>query len=239
MDMDNIEMTTQVFVKDMAGHIIPLNINIPYNTPYISIQFQIPLSWQNALYEDEIKRQIKKEFNLTIPLFCIKVFQLEDKGIYNFIVNDIVNITLDPSIRQVRSFVDTYKRYIVEIYIRDIRDIKDVGKNIEFILYEGDCEFTRDKYYVDNKDILVKYLGAKKREDPSVIYIPDIREAKKFNQALINGISSNIFKYKVCFEKINTDSDHLLSIDDIIDAIKEKIKNIRINEQSSFNLGIL
>ena len=212
-----------MFAKNMAGDIIPLSIDSYGEEPD---------------KDDLIKREIKKGFHISSPLFNINIFQsqlCEEKNIYSFIVNDIVTISIDESIKQVRHFIETYNRYIVDMNISK-------EEKISFILYEGDCRWNKGKYYVDNSDSLIKYCSTRLNDKPPyIMHIPDIRDRRgdkrnKFNKAIINGLKINKeIKGKVCFNKEERD-DKLLFIDDIVKDIKETLERLKTTIPSTFDI---
>lgn len=209
-----------MFCKNMAGHIMPLFIE----------------SLNDSSYEDSIKREIKKTFGLSAPLFNISIFQSEEeKNIYNFIVNDIVTLSLDPNVKQIRHFTDTYKKYIIDMNIS--KDEKMI-----LTLYEGDCRWNKGKYYLGNEDSF-KYCSLKLNDNPPyIMHIPDIRDGrgndkrKKFDKAIMVGLESNKkTKEKICFKKEDID-DNKLFIDDIVKDIKEKLEILKSTIPSTFDI---
>jgi hypothetical protein len=210
-----------MFAKNMAGYIMPLFID---SCPYSSYE------------EDSIKSEIKKTFGISAPLFNINIFKYEEeKNIYNFIVNDILTINLDPNIKQVRHFLDTYKKYIIEMNIS-----KD--EKIILTLYEGDCRWNKDKYYLGDENSF-KYCSINlNNSHPYIVHIPDIRDGRgndkrnKFDKAIIVGLESNKkTKEKICFKKEDID-DNKLFIDDIVKDIKEKLENLKSVIPSTFDI---
>lgn len=165
-------MSTEIFVRDLCGNV---------------------KSILSSCEIEEIKQQIKNVFQISLPIYNIRVFPLEEEGWYGFFVNNTeVNVRVDENIR-VTVPLETYNRYIVDVY-------GDLDEKVSFVLYEclsnlKELRYTKAKtYYVDNKDYKVKFLGTP--YNGTILISPFIdgngrNLCKKLKKALMEGFSKN------------------------------------------------